>query len=215
MKSLFHKFRTAWKLYRFGMFRILLNRMGSGIFRSQNFLFYSFDLNSSVPKPELKDSAVNFHKIISISDPLFLKFRRKFPDEEFLLRIKQRGENCYLILYQDEIAGYGWVAHQKIFIDAVNRYYSLAPEEFYIYSCYVEKKRRGSGIYPALLRTILYEYQQEETWERGLIGVHSENYGSIHGIEKAGFQFSNKVQYLKFLKYEKWRFFKDRPVPVS
>lgn len=210
MMSTIQKIRTAWKLYRYGIFSILLNKLLLGYLRFQTFLFYSYNLKE---EPLLKSPAIFMKRVESHQDELFQKFHQKFPAEEFVSRIQQHQQKCYVAVYDDEVVAYAWIAFEELFIDAINHSYTLGDDELFIYSCYVEKESRGSGIYPAMLRKILHDYHQVGTFRRAYIGVNAENAGSIRGIEKAGFRIYSKIRYKKWLTRERWKI--SQPYPAN
>lgn len=215
MKFSLHKVCTAWKLYRFGTFSILFNKLFSGYVKFQTFLLYFFDLDKKPPPVILKDPSLRIKKVEDDEDELFQKFRQKFPAEEFVNRINKKNRVCYVVLKGSEVVAYAWVAFEILFIDAINRSYALKPDEIFLYACYVDKNNRGSGIYPALLRNILNDYHETGTYSRAYIGVNSENAGSIRGIEKAGFKYFNKIRYKKLLSKEKWKISGNPPLPAT
>lgn len=203
MISSFKKIVTALKLYKFGIVRILINKYFSGIFYYQTFLVYSYDLqNKEIDHRENQD--VTIKTIEDDSGDLVDEFRKKFPAEEFVKRFKQPDQKCYIALKDGEIAGYGWIAYNELFIESINYNFRMQDDEFFIYACYVPKDHRGEGIYPAMLRQILHDSKQQD-YREALIGVLSANAGSIRGIEKAGFERKDKLEYRKVLNKESWR----------
>ena len=202
MMATIQKVRTAWKLYRYGIFSIFLNKLLSGYARFQTFLVYSFDLKT---KPHFKSPSIFMKHVESHHDELFQKFRQKFPADEFVSRMQQKQQKCYVGVRNNEVVAYAWIAFDELYIEAINRTWPLGDDELFIYSCYVDKKSRGGGIYPAMLRKILYDHHQTGIYSRAYIGVNAENAGSIRGIDKAGFQMFNKIKYKKWLKREKWQ----------
>lgn len=202
MSSGLKKLYDALRLYKTGIFRIFINKYFSGFFSSESMIIYNYNLQE---KDEIKSGDNDQVVIKKIEQPqglLFKKFRKKFPAKEFVSRLNQENKTCYIALSDGEVAGYAWVAINELFIDSLHYNYPMKKDELFIYACYVSKKNRGQGIYPEMLRFILND-SKKLNFRCAYIGVSSSNAGSIRGIEKAGFEKSGKLRFLKVLSYEK------------
>jgi RimJ/RimL family protein N-acetyltransferase len=62
--------------------------------------------------------------------------------------------------------------------------------------CFTDDRYRGLGIYPSVLRRIANEFTDKV---QVFILVAPNNEASIHGIEKAGFQFMGRLTCFRFL----------------
>lgn len=205
------KLVNAFRLYRFGMFRIYINKLFPQYFQYHRFLIYRHHLNK-ITDVKARDD-IQFAKITDIKDELFEIFRRQFPANEFRERLNNKKHECYVAMKEDEVAGYGWVAREQLFLDSVEKDFKLKKEEVFIHSCYVLQKFRGFGIYPAMLSNILQDCK-EEGIKSVFIGVDSSNNGSKRGIEKAGFEYWETLKFLKLAGFRKHSSFKKHENPA-
>ncbi|HEX6982438.1 MAG TPA: GNAT family N-acetyltransferase [Balneolaceae bacterium] len=201
--KLIRKALGAWKLYKFGLFRILLNRLSPEIFACQTFVLFRHDLKKEKISVRQNNEPFVIKKMHNHQEKLFKQFRKKFPNQEFVHRIKQPNKTCYVILKDKQVAGYGWVSDRELSINSINYTYPLKKDEIFIYACFVCKEYRGEGMYPSMLQRILSDYSKQG-YRLAYIGVLSFNRGSIRGVKKAGFKEVNKIRYLRLLNKEKW-----------
>lgn len=95
----------------------------------------------------------------------------------------QAGNRPYLAFMGDIPVAYGWVATQEGNISDLQLFFSIPPENCYLYNFLTLPEWRGRGIYPRLLQAII---RQEEQIQRFWIGYLPDNAASGRGIEKAG-----------------------------
>lgn len=192
----------AFRLYRFGIFRIYLNKLIPSFFQFQTFLIYRFDLGELKEQPENTD--VEFIRVEHPDHETFQLFQESFPAKIFEERLKETNQIMYVALKNKQVSGYGWLATSYLDIETIQYNYSLKSDEAFIHACYVPKHCRGMGIYSAMLRKMLLD-SKNEGFKKVYIGVSSANAGSVRGIEKTGFKFQNKIIYGKFWKREWWK----------
>src|SRR5690554_5833714 len=107
-----NKIADAFRLYKFGIFKIYLNKLLPKHLQFQHFLLYQKDLNNlDVYEPE---NNISFKRVNEVDDPLFVKFQERFPAAEFEKRIQQPDKICYIAFQNDDVAGYGWAAKQEL-----------------------------------------------------------------------------------------------------
>lgn len=92
----------------------------------------------------------------------------------------------------EEIAVYcnGVFAHSSLINPKCIKYPFLDNNEYVIGPCITEKAFRGQGIYPYVLNWITESYCENA---RYYMFVNDDNYASIRGIEKAGFEYRGEA----------------------
>ncbi len=204
MNSLMRKMFGAVRLYKFGIFKVILNRLFPETFTHHDYILYKYDLEGKVPYILPAKEAVTINRVENSEEGLFQKFRKKFPADEFLTRMRQSTQTAFIATINGEVTGYSWVAEKELFIESLNHNFVLNDDEIFIYACFVSRENRGKRIYPAMLHEILEEYNRRDKYRMAYIGVLAANKGSIRGIEKAGFIKDKMISYFKFFNREKW-----------
>lgn len=82
-----------------------------------------------------------------------------------------------------------------------NRLLSLGAREAEIKFCLTLPARRGQGVYPRVLCSVL-AYLESTGMQRAFICAHRENIPSIRGIEKAGFVRLGEIRLRKVLGFQ-------------
>lgn len=192
------------KLYRLGIFSIILNRLAPEKFSFQNYIVYGYDLQKKVTENPSINKTVKVKKVGDAEDELFKQFRKKYPAPEFASRINKKKETAYIAIKRGEIIAYAWVTENDLFIKAINYTHTLNNDEIFLHSCFVTSENRGEGVHLSLLHERLRDYSKNGRYKKAYIGVLSANIGSIKGIEKAGFKELYRIKYLKLFNKEKW-----------
>lgn len=203
MRLTMQKLLNAIRLYRFGTFLLMLNRLFHRFFRYQTIIFYDIDLEDKATHYP-KAGELSFRKIRGAGDKYFTKLLRAFPGNDFDERIREPAKEGYIAFYGEQVAGYGWITREEFYIDELNYAYPLMEDEFFIYDCFISPQFRGRGIYPAMLQAILRDYYLYKACRRACIGVASANRGSRRGVSKAGFREFNRITYCRWLGRERW-----------
>lgn len=197
------KLLDALKLYKFGIFGFLAKKVFSNILEYNKMYLYQAILTADIPAPTDR-SNVTIECINSVEDPKFKQFRARFPANEFVHRLQGGKQACYVVFKGKDAVGYSWVCFNEHHLKEVNYTFPLNDQELFIYSCFVLKDHRGEGLYPLMLRAILYEYSRKMKFHKVYISVLSYNSGSIKGIEKTSFLYFKTLRYLRFLGFRKW-----------
>lgn len=204
------KILGAARFYKLGIFRVILNRVAPQHLQFQTMILYKYDLAQFQPKDE--GSHVSVFRIQKTQDELFALFQKKFPAKEFINRLNKGLNICYMSVRNNEPAGYAWAANNHLHIENLDYTFPLKNDEFFIYSCYVEKNARGKGIYSFMLHKILEDHSNNG-YRYAYIGVSISNSASIKGIEKAGFKRYKKLSYIKIGKYVWYNGIGRRKIP--
>lgn len=94
------------------------------------------------------------------------------------------GHRPWLARIGNEPAGWGWVASREAGIAELDIAITLPLGERYLWDFVTVPKRRGRGVYSALLRTILTQEGADRYW----IGHDEGNTASARGVAKVGFR---------------------------
>lgn len=109
-----------------------------------------------------------------------------------------RGDLAYCVWIGDELAHYSWVQRSGVHpIDAADLGIPVRAGEIWIYNCRTSERRRGNGIYPAVLRLIVDEHLRAGS-ERVWIYTSHTNVASQRGIARAGFRGAGVLHALRF-----------------
>lgn len=204
MKSFVKKSYNALRQFKFGVFKVFLNRLLKDKFTYENYLIYSFNLQQDLPEPLAAETDVEVKRVQSSGDKVFKEFHKKFPAPEFVSRIEKETETAYIATKNGEAVAYAWVTEEALFLDEINYRYPLDSDEIYFYSCYVSGEHRGQGIHSLLLYHRLRDYIHDQGYTTAYTAVISANAGSIKGIEKTGFKKLTSIRYLKLFNKEEW-----------
>lgn len=194
----------AWKKHRSSLPQVLLKKLLGKFVRVETLVVYHNDLLSP-PRLHLHHTLVQSIRADSAVPEMFHSLCRKYPHKKFHERLNRAGQQCYIATRADEIAGYAWVTHADIYVEEIACIYPVAPEEIFIYDCFVDPMFRGSGIYPAMLGFIIEESKQKSA-ELKNVGIAASvlNQASIRGILKAGFIEQKRIRYVECLQRQWW-----------
>lgn len=117
------------------------------------------------------------------------------------------GHECILV-YADskEPSGYGWIAHRSLHEDGIDVTIRLAANEVFLYDFRIAPERRGLGLYPAMLRSMVALAGSSGAPVTAYIATHAENRASRRGIAKAGFSLAFEVSYTRLGPFRRRRY---------
>ena len=95
----------------------------------------------------------------------------------------------------------GCIVHTSYIVGSRFKFPFMGPHDYEIGPCFTDKRFRGRGIYPSVLRHIIQNKSMSGEWY--WMNVDENNISSIRGIEKAGFERvgeSTKSRWLKIYK---------------
>jgi len=135
-----------------------------------------------------------------------LRALSQYPDKDYIQKRLAENHTCFLAISDNTIAFYAWgVMGERVFADGVTTWpLQVASNESYIYNCFTAEKFRGRGIFPYMLKEAAKFYKGRNVSVLKAI-VYGRNYASWRSFEKAGFQLSTKIRYIKL-------FFLPKPI---
>lgn len=108
-----------------------------------------------------------------------------------------RGDRCYGGFVDGRLAHYTWVqtagSHHVV---AAGRRLAIRPGDNWIYHSRTAEWARRRGLYSSALRTILTDYRGEGS-VRSWCYALAQNFGSQHGILRAGFAVDRRLRSLR------------------
>lgn len=104
---------------------------------------------------------------------------------EIILNEIKKGSTAYLVVSNNQICHYSFVAKSSAYIGEIKRNIILEDQTLYIYNCFTHKDFRGKKLYYLTLLTILSTYASSPY--NCTIASLNWNYGSISVIKKTGF----------------------------
>lgn len=170
----------------------------------QTLLLYSWDLQDMAESGSDVAAQCQISEVPGPDSSLFAALCARFPGRDFASRWHQ-GQQCFVASINGLIAGFGWVAHGRLWIDEIELLYELGPGEVFIYDCYVDAFHRGVGIYPALIDAAARNARRAGSAPAvALIASMAWNKASIRGIGKTNFKKCRRIRYLKLIGLRKW-----------
>jgi RimJ/RimL family protein N-acetyltransferase len=164
----------------------------TSLFKSQNILIYSRELEDAASLPENQEHDT----FISRPNGTFLdEYRAGNPTLpwEFSCDIYDGVKEFFVYKKNGAVGHIGWIYYK----DDPNRIIALEDGEAEIKYCLTIERFRGKGLYPATLAN-MQRYLRNSGLKRVFITVEAENAPSIRGIEKAGFEMAGKIRLVKF-----------------
>jgi len=191
----------ALKQHRFHLPWLLIKKFIASVVRIETLVLFrrALDDVSHHTAPGLDIVPAN-----DAASQLFRRLCAKYPEKNFQERLGLRGRNCYVALRNGDIAGYGWLSTDSLYVDEIACTYPLAPGEVFIYDCFVDDAYRGQGIYPAILEATLSDCSKRSDIHTAVIGAISVNQASIRGIRKAGFKEWKRIHYVEWGRRQHW-----------
>ena len=194
----------AFKRHRYSLPWLLLKKSLAGLVTIETLVLFDYDLQTW-PKPIGRDpTGLAVCRVDDVTSPLFARLCAKYPDKDFPERGALPGRECYVAVCDDDIAGYAWVSADSLHVDEIACTLPLAPDEVFIYDCFVDEAHRGKGIYPLMLQAALRDCAAQRHIRRALIGAASVNHASLRGIRKAGFREWKRVHYVACGSMQRW-----------
>lgn len=169
---------TLWRLRQSAGMQATFARIRHSIWhRSRTVLFESGPIRSEVALPQ----GMHVVKIRRDDRAIPLEDIEKAGAGTDIVNLN-RGAICYLAYRLTMPVGLGWMFMQSYLLDRLG----YAGKALYLAGYHVVPSARGQGIYPLLLKTMVYDAAA-----RGmvcLVDASPDNQPSIRGIEKAGFR---------------------------
>lgn len=140
--------------------------------------------NVNVPLLQEKFTYLEVNQIQQLKGLTF-----QYDSEDYQNRFSQNHVFC---CWQNEnvIISYGWLnPNEKHYLGELALEMSLENKIEVLYDFFTAEAYRGKGLYPALLQKMCLRNTKPK-----LIYAFSDNYSSIRGIEKAGFQSLGKIK---------------------
>jgi GNAT superfamily N-acetyltransferase len=130
------------------------------------------------------------HAFLGFDDLIRLRYFRVLAFPEAVRQRLAVGELCHGFFLNGEIVNYGWTKMASL---PLERGVSVAePGCGGIYDCFTLPAHQGKGIYPATL-AFMASFLRQRGAALALIAVDPDNRPSIKGIERAGFEFHERV----------------------
>ncbi|MDO9318389.1 MAG: GNAT family N-acetyltransferase [Gammaproteobacteria bacterium] len=198
------------------VYRILRKLTAAGIdWRSIVFFMLDMQRKGTALPPESPSDRpsdklpqhLEYHIIDSIADSWLKVLCDAYPQKQFHLRMIQDCQQCYIVLLGDKLAAYAWVTTSTCRVSEIDLQLQVGPGRLYIYDCFVRADYRGQGIYSALLKKIIADYQLRRwpnRYDTAFIVAESSNTASIRGIRRAGFDEFAQVRYLHMGSFSRW-----------
>ena len=162
------------------------------LLKKYKMILYEFK-HESLKIIECKDSSISyvfFHKNEDrqLSNNL-LEYAKK---NNRLKNVKKHiNDNSSIVVakYNNNIIGYGFATEKK-----KDDFYVLKDKSSYLNTFFVDKNYRGKNIYPNMINILIYNILKSHI-STIYISVMDNNYASIRGIEKCGFESVKKYNF--------------------
>ena len=195
----------AYKAHRLALPWVLFKKSFAKIARVETLVFFAYPLRTSTPQCDLnKDSALRIIPVDDLRHDFFVRLCQKYPGRKFSERLQSVGQQCFIAVRNEAIAGFAWTTRTDIYLDEIARVHFVAHDEAFIYDCFVEPEHRGTGIYPAMLQYILKQQCKAPQLNTVTIAAASDNRASMRGIVKAGFTEQHRIHYVRFRQSQRW-----------
>lgn len=173
-----HGFRSA--IYDFGM--RLVNRF---------MYFHSLHciVISKVKESSLLMDAKYRHGFLDEEQLLiYAKNKENELSESFVREALAKGDRCYGITHDGELAAYGWYSHNSTPTDVQNLSFCFNPAYVYMYKGFTKKSYRGQRLHAVGMSWALKHYL--EVGDLGIVSyVDSLNFDSLKSCYRMGYQF--------------------------
>ncbi|PAE25786.1 GNAT family N-acetyltransferase [Bacillus sp. 7894-2] len=172
MKPLFlERFRNLFKIYREKLYTLTLGNE-KNVTPKVGITFKQITYENYILVKKLRESSYvkDFKKMLDMNDSGVFAFV---------------GEN---------LVGYGWAKMGN------SKDYFYKIQDCYLCRFYVSPQYRGQGIYPCIIKQLIYSINYEYGITRFFIAVENTNYPSINGINKIGFQFLRENTFVRIFR---------------
>jgi hypothetical protein len=131
-----------------------------------------------------------------LETPLALEygFLSETDDEDARTRL-ERGDRCFVGWDSGTIVSSRWIAAGRAFVDYLDSWLDLEPDEVYLSETHTVPAMRGHGVSGAA-GTRLGHALADEGCRRILAGVLMENHGGKRAYEKAGYLRVGRIGYV-------------------
>lgn len=164
---------------------------------------FVLDKNIDGQYPHVKsDNKWKYHANGSLEE--FLEIREGIDVEKlsqlYSKRIK-RGDTCWVLCLEDNIAAYLWTSKSKHYVEPVNYWLHLDEYCFAIYDVYTHPLYRGKGCYKRLLYFV-EEKMRQEGFLKVILYVMAHNIVAIHTQRNLGFEkVKMEITYRSFMGF--------------
>jgi GNAT superfamily N-acetyltransferase len=167
------------------------------------------DLASAPPEPVSASCPASFQQIGSdVGERLSIAMELSSPRD--ILERMEAGRRCFVAVVNDKIASYAWVSLGCEHVGELERVFTLAKGDRYIWDCATVPEQRGRRLYTALLSYIL-SILREERVHRVWIGASRDNCPSLQGIVHAGFKPAVTTHYVRLWRFRYLRLGRRQP----
>lgn len=135
---------------------------------------------------------------------MYAKNKENELSESFVREALAKGDRCYGITHDGELAAYGWYSHCSTPTDVQNLSFCFNPSYVYMYKGFTKKSYRGQRLHAVGMSWALKHYLQEG--DLGIVSyVDSVNFDSLKSCYRMGYQFIGALYVLKvFGKVLSW-----------
>ncbi|MGE5085508.1 MAG: GNAT family acetyltransferase [Bacillota bacterium] len=169
--------------------------------RFVNKFFYFHSLHcvfiSTVKEASLVVDQKYQHGFLSV-DQLFQYSKDKTHElsESFVRAALEKGDRCYGITHNGELAAYGWYSRQATQTDVQNMLFCFDPAYVYMYKGFTKKSYRGQRLHAVGMSWALKHYLEEGS--SGIVSyVDSINFDSLKSCYRMGYKFIGNIYILK------------------
>ena len=168
-------------------------------FSKQSIRLYYLDLNKPIPeiKTQIKTD-ISFHE-----RPIELENLKPSIVEDRIAN----GHKIFVAYHLSKPIAYLFAADKDCWVSEIEDRLILGAGEVYLYDAYTYSKFRGKHIYPFLIYNAA-KYFKKLSYSKALISSTTANTASIRGIEKAGFSYSQTIDFLNIFGWKFWNYVK-------
>ncbi|MFM6928346.1 MAG: GNAT family acetyltransferase [Bdellovibrio sp.] len=165
--------------------------------RLVNKFFYFHSLHciviSTVKEAALVVDQKYQHGFLSV-DQIFQYAKNKENElsESFIRSALEKGDRCYGITYDGELAAYGWYSRQATPTDVQKMLFCFDPAYVYMYKGFTKKSYRGQRLHAVGMSWALKHYLQEGSL--GIVSyVDAVNFDSLKSCYRMGYKFIGAI----------------------
>jgi len=112
--------------------------------------------------------------------------------ESFVRSALEKGDRCYGITHNGELAAYGWYSRQSTPTDVQNMLFCFDPSYVYMYKGFTKKSYRGQRLHAVGMSWALKKYLEEGS--AGIVSyVDSINFDSLKSCYRMGYKFIGAI----------------------
>lgn len=165
--------------------------------RLVNKFFYFHSLHciviSTVKEASLVIDKKYQHGFLSVEQLLeYSKNREHELPESFVRSALEKGDRCYGITHNGELAAYGWYSREATLTDVQNLLFCFDPSYVYMYKGFTKKSYRGQRLHAVGMSWALKHYLNEGS--AGIVSyVDSMNFDSLKSCYRMGYKFIGAI----------------------